>query len=174
MTLHIIVDGYNLIRQTPRLAEMDRRNLESGREALIRLLSGYRHARPHRITVVFDGADGPDFPGSRQTRMGIHILFSSAGENADMVIKRLAARDREKALVVTSDRDVISGAEACRAATINSQSFGEKLTFLSNIDGFPGPSEEEFSGWRPTTKKKGPSRRAPKRVRKNLQKISKL
>jgi len=36
MALHLIIDGYNLIRQSPYLADIDARDLEAGREALDR------------------------------------------------------------------------------------------------------------------------------------------
>ena len=33
MALHLIIDGYNLIRQSPELQELDARELEAGRAA---------------------------------------------------------------------------------------------------------------------------------------------
>ena len=53
--MHIIVDGYNLIRQSDILRLHERQGLEAGRKALVHLLAGYRRSRGHRITVVFDG-----------------------------------------------------------------------------------------------------------------------
>jgi uncharacterized protein len=179
MTLHIIVDGYNLIRQSPRLAELDRRNLENARDALVRLLSEYKRMRRHRITVVFDGAHAPDLVTRSYQQQGIRILFSGPGETADAVIILLAAKDGEKALIVTSDREVATSAEAHMAATISSQAFERRLSMasgssLSGTEDGSALSEDDLSGWQPTTKKKGPSRRDPKRVRRNQKKISKL
>ena len=53
--MHIIVDGYNLIRQSDTFRQSERKSLEEGRNALLRSLAGYRKLRGHRITVVFDG-----------------------------------------------------------------------------------------------------------------------
>ena len=39
MALHLIIDGYNLIRQSPWLSLLDARDLEEGREALLQSLS---------------------------------------------------------------------------------------------------------------------------------------
>ena len=53
----LIVDGYNVIRQWPELAMLDRTELQAGRKALLAELRGYRRAKGHRITVVFDGGE---------------------------------------------------------------------------------------------------------------------
>jgi len=53
--MHIIIDGYNLIRQSEALRRFDSFGLEAGRKELLRLLSLYRKSRGHRITVVLDG-----------------------------------------------------------------------------------------------------------------------
>ena len=37
--MHWLVDGYNVIRREPALAEREREGLEAGRQALCRLLS---------------------------------------------------------------------------------------------------------------------------------------
>ena len=49
MPLHLIIDGYNLIRQSAHLAELDRRDLQQGREALVGALAAYRRIRRHRV-----------------------------------------------------------------------------------------------------------------------------
>ena len=40
--MHLIVDGYNVIRQSPRLQFLDVMDLQAGREALLELLAHYR------------------------------------------------------------------------------------------------------------------------------------
>ena len=75
MTIHLIIDGYNLIRQTPYLQEIDARELAAGREALLEGLSAYRRSRPqHKITVVFDGWIGGDLQESRDRRAGMAVI----------------------------------------------------------------------------------------------------
>jgi len=61
MGLHLIIDGYNLIRQSLELSELDARDLALGREALLARLAAYRRARPaHLVTVIFDGREAGD------------------------------------------------------------------------------------------------------------------
>ncbi|MEQ8213875.1 MAG: NYN domain-containing protein, partial [Smithellaceae bacterium] len=55
--MHIIIDGYNLIRQSDSLRRYERQSLEAGRQALISRLIEYKRKKGHKITVVFDGWD---------------------------------------------------------------------------------------------------------------------
>jgi predicted RNA-binding protein with PIN domain len=171
MSIHVIIDGYNLIRQIPRFAELDSRDILLGRQALVEELVSYKRARRHAITVVFDGAAAPfGSPGHDQVK-GIRILFSRQGESADALIETMVRKEREKALVVSSDNAVASAAERWGASVIDSRTFDEKL----NLAGMPGGNDrEESHGWIPTTRKKGPSKRLPKRKRKSRAKIRKL
>jgi len=108
MSLHIIIDGYNLIRQSGFLSAFDRQDIQIGRETLIETLAAYKRIKGHKITVVFDGANAPLFSQARDQFKGIQVRFSSSGQLADDVIKRMAATEREKALIVSSDLDVVN------------------------------------------------------------------
>ena len=173
MSIHIIVDGYNLIRQSKSFRHFDQQSLELGRDALINSLAEYKRLKSHKITVVFDGAQAPFPAPSREQVKGIRILFSRRGQSADGVIIGMARAEREKALVVSSDREVVRSSEAFGAATISAQNFENKL-FLAAEMGEINPDRDDPGGWKPTTKKKGPSRRLPKRKRRNRNKIKKL
>lgn len=174
MSIHIIIDGYNLIRQSSALSVFDQEDIQMGREALLDMLSSYKRLKHHRITVVFDGINAPVFSQNRDYVKGIDIKFSRRGESADAVIKRMAEKERELALVVSSDHEVVNFAASRGAATISSPAFEEKIVIASYAPsgGFDEP--EDRGGWVPTTKKKGPSKRLPKRKRRNRIKIRKL
>ena len=152
---------------------MDQQDIMLGREALMDILAVYRKIKPHRITVVFDGRNSPVFSPQRTRQKGISIRFSRSGESADDVIKRMANREREKALVVSSDREVADFSAASGAATISAQEFEAKIEMAAHVDS-PIDEDEDSQGWTPTTKKKGPSRRLPKKQRRNRMKIKKL
>jgi len=173
MSLHIIVDGYNLIRQSPSLSEIERQDLQQGREALVRQLAAYRHFRPHRITVVFDGTNAPPDCGRQAPAGGVRIAFSNRGELADAVIKRLAAREREKALVVSSDLDIVRFAQERGAAVISAPEFEDKMRMAGLMEAGAGEEPGE-NGWVPTTRKKGPRRRLSRKQRRNRVKTRKL
>lgn len=110
-----MVDGYNVIRNTPGLAAAEARGgLAAGRVALLEeLVARYRHT-PHRVVVVFDGS------GADETCQAIarlprgQLIFSRAGETADTAIARLHAREQASNQVVT----VISNDLAVRRSAI--------------------------------------------------------
>ena len=77
--MQIIIDGYNLIRRSAFLAELDRQDLEAGREELLQELSPYQTFRRHRITVVFDGREGGYPIERREKRGGLLVIFSGKG-----------------------------------------------------------------------------------------------
>ncbi len=174
MALHIVIDGYNLIRQSEQFNELDRLDMQSGREALVSALAAYKKIKPHLITVVFDGQRADTGMPRRDQLKGIRIRFSRPGELADAVIKRMAAREKEKLLVVSSDLDIMTYAESAGAAVISAAEFEGRLTMAAYTEMKGIDDERDDPGWRPGTKKKGPSRRLPKRKRRMQKKISKL
>ncbi|MBI3075447.1 MAG: NYN domain-containing protein [Deltaproteobacteria bacterium] len=142
MAVHLIVDGYNVIRQSPVLAPLDRRDLEAGRAALLTRLVAYRRAKHHPVTVVFDGRSGTR--GEARARWGgVDVIFSSAGESADAVIERLARREGGRAVVVTSDRAL---REACRRSRAEVIPSGEFEARLAAAVGEAGPAEGSGPG----------------------------
>jgi predicted RNA-binding protein with PIN domain len=173
MSLHIIIDGYNLIRQSSRLSTLDLQDIQLGREALVDMLAAYKKFKAHRITVVFDGTGSPLFSRQRDRQKGIMIVYSHNGESADAVIKKMARREGPEALVVSSDQDIVRSAAAWGATTISARDFESKLVTSQYLDSTQIEGEKQ-DGWTPTTKKKGPRRRLPKRQRKNRAKLSKL
>jgi uncharacterized protein len=174
MAVHIIIDGYNLIRQSHRFRILDQRELQLGREALIETLIRYKQQKSsHKITIVFDGANAPDDIFQPIRTPGIEITYSRRGESADAVIKRLAEKGREKALIVSSDTEIVHYASSKGAATISSPEFENKIA-EALYDGHDVTDSKDENGWVPTTRKKGPHRKLPKKERQNIKKISKL
>jgi predicted RNA-binding protein with PIN domain len=174
LAIHIIIDGYNLIRQSSELARLDRQDLQFGRDALIDLLAAYKKLKAHQITVVFDGTSAPSLYGSRDRFRGIAIRYSQGGERADDLIGRMARREKTKALVVSSDREVMTAAESAGATVMTSPAFADKLAMAQYMAIKGGGETVKSKGWKPTTRKKGPSRRLPKRKRQAKRRLEKL
>lgn len=174
MSLHIIIDGYNLIRQSNSLSFIDHQDIQLGRQALIESLACYKRIKRHRITVVFDGTNAPELFQSKDREKGIDIRFSRSGEQADAVIKKMAAQFREKALIITSDRDVVNFAESEGATCLSSEEFEQKLAMAAYMEIKGADNIQEDYGWVPTTKKKGPKRRLSKKDRRRKVKLRKL
>jgi predicted RNA-binding protein with PIN domain len=173
MAIHIIIDGYNFIRQSSVLSPLDHQDIQLGREALIDSLCTYKRIKGHPITIVFDGIHSDTYSESREYRKGIEIIFSRHGKSADSVIKKMASVKRDKALVVSSDKDVIRSAASNHAATISSPEFENKISSSMLFESV-NIEDETDGGWVPTTKKKGPRRKLSKKKRRNRIKIKKL
>jgi predicted RNA-binding protein with PIN domain len=174
MAIHIIIDGYNLIRQSADLNELDAQDIQLGRSALIKMLVAYKRLKRHRITVVFDGINAPSDNYHHDRIGGIDIKFSHTGETADAVIKRMADREREKALIVSSDRGVTHYAESQGATTLESSEFEEKVKMATVLESADFDLKKDMAGWVPTTQKKGPRKRLSRKKRRALTKIKKL
>jgi predicted RNA-binding protein with PIN domain len=174
MGLHIVIDGYNLIRQSRKFNPLDLMSLQMGRTALIDSLAAYKKIKAHAIKVVFDGQSAPAGTLHKERVKGIELIYSRSGEPADAVIKRMAERYGEKLLVVTSDNDIVRYVQSRGAATIDSPAFEERLMMAGYMSSKGCSEADDREPWRPTTKKKGPARRLSRKQRKMRKKLSKL
>lgn len=171
MAIHLVIDGYNLtaVVTTPGINAMD---LEGTREELIKRLSVYKRIKRHKITVVFDGKKSGNFYRAKMNQGGIEIIFSKDGEEADQILKEMAKAERQNLTLVTSDRAVVSFAEACGTVAIPSDEFNEILStaLYSDIKGVVDEDDEETA----LSNKSGNPRKLSKQERKRLQRIKKL
>ncbi|UCG20805.1 MAG: NYN domain-containing protein [Deltaproteobacteria bacterium] len=176
MAVHLVVDGYNLIRRSPTLSGAEELSLEHGREALVEKLRQYKRIKGHRITVVFDGADKVTLAEEKTQQKGIKVIYSRRGKTADSVIRRICRDQGEKVVVVTADGELAKYAESCGSVVMPSEEFEAKIemSFYANLKGLEG--EDEGEGWSPVkgTSKKGPARRLSKKDRKRRKKWKKL
>jgi predicted RNA-binding protein with PIN domain len=172
MPIHLIIDGYNLIRQSPWLSLLDARDLEAGREALLQTLSDYRRRRPqHKVTVIFDGWQGGALQESRDLCQGVGVIYSRRGERADEVIKRFLKRERSKVVMVSSDRELQDFAEKAGATWVAAGQF--EIQFLRNASA-DGEEDGEEAPLSRGNAKKGPARRLKKSQRQKKDRLRKL
>jgi predicted RNA-binding protein with PIN domain len=167
MTIRLLIDGYNLIRNFPPLARTELQDFSRGREMLLHWLAAYRRGHPGTITVVFDGAGGGAYQVERDIFKGIQVIYSPRGQTADDIIKGLIAFRSANTLVVSSDREL---AEFCRgqgAGTIGAREFADRIQ--KRLEAVPEAEEEDAplppSG---SKKKKGLSRRPSKKKKRAM------
>jgi uncharacterized protein len=103
--VRILVDGYSLLHQWPELAPGRVRHSPQAREELIQILTRYYDATGTPITIVFDGNRSARDPNETKSSTDVEVLYSLAGQTADMVIERVAHRMTPygQVLVVTND-----------------------------------------------------------------------
>lgn len=175
--MNILIDGYNLIRQSVELKRFERQSLEAGRKALIVWLSEYRNTKDHRITVVFDGWVSGPVQEERDYSSGIHIIYSPRGVKADDVLKRITASTDEEILVVSSDREITSYAARRGKATLSSSEFEtivNKVLAASADNEIAGQKDEDREEDNRPANKKGPARKLSRAKRQAQTKIRKL
>ncbi|MFC1658818.1 NYN domain-containing protein [Candidatus Omnitrophota bacterium] len=106
MSLHFLIDGYNVIKQAESLSGIS--ILSDARASLVRLIQDRRLAgsKNNLVTVFFDGKEGIG-PYQDKRQSGIRIIFSR-NEPADEEIKRMVAecKNPKQAVVVTDDKAV--------------------------------------------------------------------
>lgn len=104
MSLHYILDGYNIIKQLP---SQNKIKLSSSRNALIRFIDVYhpQGSRKNKVTIVFDGREDV-LPYKEDTQF--EIIFAKK-ESADDRIKKIVERSKrpKQIVVVTDDREII-------------------------------------------------------------------
>lgn len=103
MSIHYIIDGYNVIKQVSFLTG---KKLQSGREGLVRFIEQYRPqgSKRNQVTIVFDGKAEVLSPAMKTD---IRIIFSR-NEEADDVIKKMVEKSSKPAeyVVVSDDKAV--------------------------------------------------------------------
>jgi len=177
--MHIIIDGYNLIRQSAALRRYERFSLEEGRKALIRFTALYKRRKGHKMTVVFDGWEGGPAEEERDRQEGIDIVYSRRGEKADDVIKRMVQHRGEECVVVSSDRDIADFVSRRGGTAVSSQDFEALIDKVKDRMSDTQPRSDEGydkdeDDVREGVKRKGPSRRLSRKKKMAMARIRKL
>jgi predicted RNA-binding protein with PIN domain len=120
MSLHYLLDGYNLLKQVPAFRDLP---LEQGRLGFLKWIGDSRPQGSvnNQVTVVFDGH--PDHFGSSPYGE-IRVIFSD-GCSADDKIKRMVEEDsqRKNCVVVSDDKDVYLYARSLGARVMSVTAF---------------------------------------------------
>ncbi len=174
--MQIIIDGYNLIRQSDSLRRQEKQSLEAGRRALTSRLSEYKRIKGHKITIVFDGWETGSAQEERDRQGNISIIYSCRGEKADEVIKRLADASSEETIIISSDREIASYVTRHGQTALSSSEFEllmNKAIAQSAISDFTAEKETDDENDYHASKK-GPAKRLPRARRHAQTKIKKL
>ena len=127
MGKQLLVDGYNLLHQIPKIKQELDIDAENARAQLLHRLSSYAQKNKLKIIVIFDGHRTTNAPQKKY--LGVSVKYSK-NESADAIIKRMVdtPRSSEKPLVITSDREIIDFARHCGAKSKTSQEFAKEIT----------------------------------------------
>ena len=174
--MHIVVDGFNLIRQSPVLGPIERRDFQEAQDTLVRWLVAYRRKMSHKVTVVFDGWERGSLTGSSRPQEGVQVVYTPRGTTADERIKGMAANSAEDMCVVSSDGDIVRFAQSRKKTTLPSPAFERKLTSALRGATDRASDDDDADDDRPRqgTAKKGPSHKPSRKKRRLEAKYRKL
>jgi predicted RNA-binding protein with PIN domain len=130
---HVIIDGYNLLHAIPSLQKTLLHDAHSAREILIHSVAKLTIANVFRCTLVFDGSD-PVGHGKHSLHAPVHVIYSFP-LSADARIRQLIehSKQRNKLVIISSDREIVSFAKACSCQTHTSKHFANLLAGSDDI-----------------------------------------
>ena len=124
MSLHFLLDGYNIIKQIPELAP---KKLEEGRLSLVRLIETHQPqgSLHNNVTIVFDGQPGI---WGKVSSSRVKVIFTET-ESADDKIKSLVEDSsfKKNIVVVTDDKDIKFAVRRMGATVIGVQEFWSRI-----------------------------------------------
>jgi len=128
--MHLIVDGYNMIRAIEVYTREEGRSLRHGRELLLEDLENYLSQGDDLCLVVFDANFIRGTKNSEESFAGIDIIFASALPSADDVILEKIKefrKDGEQITLVTNDNLLRIEAVYAGANTMSPEKLYEKM-----------------------------------------------
>jgi len=124
----IIIDGYNLLRQTQGLyAEL---NEELSSAGLCQVLSSWASKCGREVLVIFDGYPPADFAATYSKRFDrLEIIFSRSNKTADQVICEhvKSSSSPRRLIVVSSDNQIRRVAARRRCKLLRSLEFWQQV-----------------------------------------------
>ncbi len=142
----LVVDGYNVIRESPRYRGLVDEDLSDpvlhdvyvrARQALVADVAAFAQGNFHAV-IVFDGFGNPDPERPPRRAAGVDIVFSPSGVEADAVIERLVTQHREAGhpvTVVSSDAAVQSTVFGNGVDRLSSRMFeNETVSMREHVD----------------------------------------
>lgn len=131
MSLHYLLDGYNIVKQVIYLMKP---KLKDSREALFRFIEVQQPqgSKKNKVTIVFDGDKDALFYSHNY-----HFdIFFSKNESADDRIRRIVRKSKnpKNIIVVTDDRELKFLVRSLKAQTISVQEFLVKARKPVSVD----------------------------------------
>jgi len=124
-TKRILVDGYNVIRRTPRWNDLFRRDMAEARSALLQHCATMkaRHRDISEIVVIFDG-DSSVASHPAPNAPGVRAIFTSTGVEADeRIVEAVRSGTPRETLVVSDDAEVIGKSRRLGASVASAAQF---------------------------------------------------
>jgi predicted RNA-binding protein with PIN domain len=171
----ILIDGYNVTRNTRGLQPEDGVALATARENLLAMVRAKFRGTPHRVSVVFDGDGEREVTYAIKGLAGGQCIFTQRGMSADEVIVRLhdmAVAGGLPVAICTNDIEIrdktatggtshVSVAQTTQALNAPDKYTAKRMKHAAYVRRQSEPLDDEP----PSHSRKGNPRRAPKKPR---------
>ena len=139
----LLIDGHNLIGQTPSLSLAD----PNDEQKLIVMLRQYAARKHARIVVVFDSGN----PGGKSKELSggdVTAIFAGSHTNADRILMERIRELKQPGdwVVVSSDREVQQAAQQRRMNVWSSAEFARRMGPPPRRDASAEPPSPKDSG----------------------------
>lgn len=135
-----MIDGYNLIKRNPALAN---KRLEEGRQALVTLIERHRPQGSLRnsVTIVFDGQPGMyGIPVVSEVK----VVFTEYESADDLIKERVqGSKNKKDIIVVTDDRQLLLYVRNLGAGVMSVREFTSKSILNNSRGSKPGKPVEK-------------------------------
>ncbi len=135
MSLHFIIDGYNVINH-PLFSQNRNKKIEDTRAALVELIEARKlcGSKNNKTTIVFDGYF--DLSDIKRNLSGIEVVLSM-DETADAKINRMIEHspNPKNSVVVSDDKDIKFFIRSCGAKSMSVEEFMGSFSKLQNKGG---------------------------------------
>lgn len=166
-----IIDGYNFIRCSRRFSAWEAEAPEEGRDAALAWLGEFAGWSGEELWVVLDHYSSLERERRELSAHGLKVLLSRGSYTADEEILALVQEMGERAIVISSDREVQRGARSAGATILSSPEFERELApILQRIHRESGEGDEDLTPL-PPRGKSGP--KVPREKKKAILKLRK-
>lgn len=162
-----LIDGYNFIRCSRRFDEWEAEDPEAGKAAALEWLGEFSQGTGEELWVVLDHYSSLERERREFGAYGLKVLLSRGAYTADEEILTLTEDLGERAIVVSSDREVQQGALRRGACILSSQEFEREVAKV--LRRLRGDEEEDFSEF----ESRGAPFKVPKEKKKAYAKLRK-
>lgn len=142
----VVIDGYNVLRGSGRYWAHASRDMASARERLIDEVAQWRKDDDD-VYLVFDAGANPESTGAVHRVLGVSVLYSPFGEEADTTVESIVSAHRGQGLdivVVTSDSQTQWVTLGKRVTRISAEQFGEEVA-IARADAIDGQHQQHVA-----------------------------
>jgi len=126
---YLLVDGYNIIYASPKMAALAAEDLKAARDSLIDTLINFQGFRREKVLLVFDAYKVPGGKEHVEDRGGLMIIYTKEAETADQYIEKAAHEIGKKYKVTVATSDAIEQVIVMSAGAIrqSARNFWEEI-----------------------------------------------